>query len=190
MNKNEVSALVAVIMAAYPTQYMKFGHMEVKRLVEVWNMVLKDYPYRIGQEAVKLYLANDDKGFPPSPGQIVGCIAKIRKQPEDGLTESQAWALVYRAIGNSAYHAEEEFASLPPICAMAVGGPENLKAWGGIDAGSLPVIQSQFLRSYRQAVERKMEMEKMPMSVKEMIAGMKFDGRISEMRTGIEMEME
>lgn len=81
----------------------------------------------------------------------------------------EAWALVGRALRDSAYHAQERFDELPPLVKKAVGSPDNLRAWGTAENYSENVAQSQFIRSYQDVLKRKKEIAKLPSSVRQLI---------------------
>ena len=52
----------------------------------------------------------------------------------------------------------------------AVGNPSNLRQWSQTDVDSIEnVIQSNFLRTYRNVVKRAEEVQKMPSDIKAMI---------------------
>lgn len=85
--------------------------------------------------------------FPPTIADIRAKAVDLNGQKENGALE--AWALVYKAICNSAYNSEEEFAKLPVLCRKAVGRPENLKEWSLMDIATVQSVeQSHFIRSY------------------------------------------
>ena len=53
----------------------------------------------------------DTKGFPPTVGQIRANVAGRRTV--DLMGEGRAWELVYKALQNGYYGAEEEYNKLP-----------------------------------------------------------------------------
>ena len=169
MNKEETLKICFIIQAAYPQQYSNFGDRERRAIQEVWAAVLEDYDYHVVCAGVKAFIANDTKGFPPSPGQIIDCIYKLTEKPENKLNEGEAWRLAYRALCNGIYGAEKEFNKLPPLVQKAVGSPAVLSQWAQEDAQSLSVIQSNFERAFRMAQEHQREEAKMPESVKRLI---------------------
>ena len=166
MNKEETIKVCYIIQAAYPQQYYHFGDQERKAMQEVWRAILEDYDYRVVCAGVKAFIANDTKGFPPTPGQIIDSIHKLTEKPENKLTEGEAWQMAYRALCNGLYGAEKEFAKLPPIVQKAVGSPAVLQQWATDDVHSLSVIQSNFERAFRMAQERQREEAKLPSSVR------------------------
>ena len=81
----------------------------------------------------------------------------------------QAWGLVRKAINNSGYHSEEEFAKLPPLVQKAVGTPGQLKQWGMSDIESIETVaQSNFMRTNRAVAKREDEVSRMPKEIKQL----------------------
>ena len=71
--------------------------------------------------------------------------------------------MVSKALRNSTYHAEEEFAALPPVLQRTVGNPSNLKEWAGMEMDTVnSVIQSHVVRNYRVAVKSMRDDAKIP----------------------------
>ena len=92
---------------------------------------------------------------------------------EESMSELQAWALVQRALRNSGYNSEEEFAKLPEACQRAVGTAANLKEWALMDSDQVATIeQSHFIRNYRTSVQRMKEEARLPENVRMLIADM------------------
>lgn len=170
MNKDETLKICFILQSAYPQHYDRFGDHERRAMSEIWNAVLADYDYQTVCAGVKAYIANDVKGFPPSPGQIIDHIHKLTERPENRLTESQAWALVYKALCNGLYGAEKEFEKLPPIVQRAVGSPDVLRQWAQEE--NVSVTQSNFERAYRVTQDRHREEAKLPESVKALAIGL------------------
>ena len=75
-----------------------------------------------------------------------------------------AWQMVLKAMRNSIYHSEEEFAKLPPLVQKAVVSPAQLREWAmaeDIDGTWMNVTQSNFMRTYRAEMTRNREMKKL-----------------------------
>ena len=133
----------------------------------VWYELFKGDDYMAVQVAIQKYMSNNE--FPPTVAGIRKYLTQMTNA-ENEMTEGYAWSLVYKAICNSNYGAKEEFAKLPEVCQIAVGRPENLKEWAMLDTDSVgSVIQSQFLRSFRNAKKRQEEMAALPCHVRENI---------------------
>ncbi len=131
--------------------------------------MFKDDTYGLVSAAVKTFIASDEKGFPPHIGAIKAAIAKLT-QPE-ALTEAEAWNIVRRKM--SCYATRADFLSLPPVIQRAVGSASQLCQWAMTDMESLPVIQSNFMRSYRAALDAERQRAKIPKDVLAMMEGNK-----------------
>lgn len=81
--------LMAIIKAAYPEYYSQTN--DIRDAVNLWTELLaNDDPILIGK-AVKEFIKNDDKGFPPKIGQIREMAKTIRRQEaqEERMVEQQ-----------------------------------------------------------------------------------------------------
>ena len=115
---------------------------------------------------MKTFIVSDEKGFPPHIGAVKAAIAKLT-QPE-ALTEMEAWNLVRTKL--SAYATHEDFLELPEVIQRAVGSASQLCQWAMLDMESLPVIMSNFMRSYKAALTEQRERERIPKDVLALIA--------------------
>lgn len=163
MTREEVAKLIYVVKATYPRAFSSYTDTDTKNMLAAWHMVLGHYDYASASKGLRVYLANDTKGFPPSPGQVIDGIQKAKKPAESDMTELEAWALVRKAIGRAGYHAEEEYSKLPPLVKKAVGHPANLKEWALMDTGTVESVeQAQFIRNFRTVAARVWEEAKLP----------------------------
>jgi hypothetical protein len=131
--------------------------------------MFKDEAYGFVSAAVKTFIASDEKGFPPHIGAIKSASAKLT-QPE-ALTEIEAWNIVRRKM--SCYATRADFLSLPPVIQRAVGSASQLCQWAMTDMESLPVIQSNFMRSFRAAQAAEQQRERIPKDVLALMDGRK-----------------
>lgn len=168
MNKQELSKLLLTMMNLYGRQYPD-PETAIRAIGPSWHMVMSDIDYRDASAGLMWFARSDKKGFPPSPGQIIDCIDKAREaaNPGNHLDEGQAWSLVYRALRDSIYHAEEQFERLPPLIRRAIGSPSGLTQMA-IQEGDVSVIRGQFARSYREVIERERREQDMPQPMREM----------------------
>ena len=170
MTRGEIAKLIYVVKAAYPQPFARYTGQDLDNMVSAWQMVLEDYSYSVASEGLKVYLASDTKGFPPSPGQVIDCITKIITPPQEDITADEAWGYVHKAICNSGYNAAEEFDKLPDICKKVVVSPANLHEWAMMNNDELLTVEkSHFMRGFRAAEERRKEDAKIPSSVKKLI---------------------
>jgi hypothetical protein len=159
MTKTEVKKVIAVMMATYPN----YKPINVDIVVEVWTDMLGRYTYEQVNMALKAYILSDISGFAPSIGQIVEKLQLFIGNEE--LNEMAAWGLVLKAMRNSIYHSEEEFAKLPPVVQKAVVSPGQLREWAmaeDVDGTWMNVTQSNFMRTYRAELSQEKTLEKLP----------------------------
>lgn len=149
MTRIEFAQLAAGMKAIYaePT------FMTDDLAMDMWYRLLKDLPYELASKATEKYMSTISKT--PRPADIRAMAASIMEPEEQQISEVAAWQLVYKAISNSNYNAESEFAKLPPACQEAVGTPYMLKEWAQMDTETVQSVeQSHFIKSYRSVLER------------------------------------
>ena len=159
MTRDETIKILMVIQAAYPN----YKPQDKTIAVNVWSEMLVDIPYEKASMAVKAYIQSDKSGFAPSIGDIREKAQDIFAEEND-LNETAAWSLVWKAICNSGYHAEEEFAKLPPVVQRAVHSPAQLREWAlleNIDGKTITVLQSDFQRVFRMEQQKEKERRKL-----------------------------
>ena len=161
MNKLEIIKLLTTIQAAYPNY--KMADKEIT--INLWEDMLSEYTYQQVSTALKAYIMADTSGFAPSIGQLVDMARKI-KNP-NVLGELEAWGMVSKALRNGINGSKEEFDRLPHTVQKAIGNPEQLRHWAVTENETVEtVIQSNFIRAYRMALQNEQEVEKMPEDIK------------------------
>lgn len=167
MNRDETKKIIQVICASYPN----YHPADLGMTVDIWNDMLQDFDYNTVALALKAYIRSDTSGFAPSVGQLVGKLQTI-VQAESELSETEAWLLVSKALRNGYYGAEDEFNKLPDIIQKVVGSPTQLRNWSQTDMESIEnVVQSNFMRSYRNVLNRRKEIERIPANVRTLLIG-------------------
>ena len=183
MTREETIKIMSVLKVAYPNYYRDMKKNDAERTIDLWAEMFKDDSVEIVVAAVKAHIATDEKGFPPHIGAIKNAIVKLTKPPEMEMTEMEAWALVRRAIHGSYMEewsrkfwkgsddrrvsAQYEFDRLPPLLQRIVGGPEQLAEWNKVDDDTInTVIQSNFMRSFRERGAKEREYMALPSDVK------------------------
>ena len=148
MTHEGVKRLLMVMTSAYPN----FHPSNMAMTLDVWENILKDYNDSDVAQALKDYIINDTKGFAPAIGQIIENLHTDNNDPG----ELEAWGLVRKAIRNGTYGAEDEFRKLPDVVKKAVGSAGQIRDWAKMSLDSVDSVgQSNFLRSYRAALETK-----------------------------------
>lgn len=96
MNRQEVYKLLVMVKATWPMHFASFKTSDFESQGATWAFALSDYSYEECSAGLKLYMRNDVKGFPPSPGQIIDCIHKLKENPLKRQTAEEAWKSVFR----------------------------------------------------------------------------------------------
>ena len=162
MTREETKKIIMVIVASYPN----WKPMDLSLTVDAWHMMLSDYSYDEIAKSLKIFITTDRSGFAPNIGQLIANINVVDKLT--GMNEMEAWELVSRALRDSTYHAEERFAALPELIQKCVGSPSQLRNWGQTDLRSIEtVVQSNFLRTYREMKDRQNTINALPVGMKE-----------------------
>lgn len=168
MTDFEAADIIDLLKKFYPVFYTKRTDTELLEMAELWAIMFIDDDIRIVTAAVKAFIASDEKGFPPVPGQIRAKINLILDNGE--LTEAEAWGLIAKAIRNSAYHSREEFDKLPPILQKLVGSPNQLRDWANMPTETVhSVVASNVQRAFRTVSERERIYKALPPDVKELL---------------------
>ena len=138
-------------------------------MVDVWCDDLSEYTYEQVYTALKAYKATNTSGFAPNVGQLIEMIHGLNPENHNRMNEAEAWALVYKAICNSNYHAEEEFNKLPALVQKAVGSPDSLKSLAGSSDFNEEVEKSLFMRTYNTICKRAEEDKRLPEPIRQML---------------------
>jgi hypothetical protein len=156
MTKKEALRLMAIMTVAYPNYRLA----DIDFTATTWADMLPNYTYDQVEAALKAYILSENTGFPPSIGQINEKLVALSQS--DTPTPLEAWSLVRIAVRNSTYHADDEFAKLPPIIQSTVGNARNLEEWAKGQATQFEtVIHSNFLRSYSAEIAKQKECQKL-----------------------------
>ena len=158
MNAKEFGFLADAIKTYFPRDNV----LPTENAMRLWYEELKDIPYQLAHLALQKYVCTNK--FAPTIADIREQVAELSNQNYDGLNEIAAWSMVWKAICNSGYHSEEEFAKLPPVIQRAVHSPAQLREWAlleNIDGKTITVLQSDFQRAFRVEQQRERERSKL-----------------------------
>lgn len=176
MNRADVIGIMAILETAYPQYYSKRDNQQRMEAVNLWADLFADDPAPLVAAAVKTIIVSGG-AFPPSIGEIKNKMHDLSAPAE--LSETEAWALVSKAVRNGIYGYQKEFDQLPPTVQAAVGRPEQLKEWAVMPEDEVQsVVASNFMRGYKTVQRRERETAMIPESVKVLIdsAGQKMLG--------------
>ena len=148
MTRQEVVNLVRAITATYPS----FKSDNITDTVNAWFMFLEMHDYKAVLNALNSYVQNSGSDFAPTPSRLIEI---VRKNNSPEMSEMEAWSKVRKAINRATYYAQEEFEKLPADIQRALGTASCLRQWAQDENFNDSVVQSNFLRSYRQVIENK-----------------------------------
>lgn len=154
MTSKEFAQLASAIKTFFPRDNV----LPTPEAMGLWFDMLKDLDYASASMALKNHVASSR--FAPTVADIREKATALSKPQE--LNEMEAWALVSKALRNSAYHNVEEFEKLPPLVQKAVGQPSQLKAWATEEGFSEDVVSSNFIKCYRIVKNRSDEFSRLP----------------------------
>lgn len=182
MNKQETIKLIVGIKTIYPNSYNNMTTEEKNVLIDIWQDSLQDYAYENVYKSLKMYVNSNTSGFAPTPAHIIENLKTM--QPDNHLSESEAWDTYYKAICRSSYYAQEEYDKLPDEI-KKLTSPNQMRNLALSEGEALmSSIKASFCRDYRNNIENKKKIETMPMIEQEQIQHVLLG--ISE-RIGIEM---
>lgn len=168
MNKFETIGIMAILKEAYPMYYRDKTKEELNVSVSLWTEMFADDDINLVKAAVKSYIANDTKGYPPVIGQIKNSLYKL-SEPEQ-MSEVEAWGLVSKAVRNAYYNSVDEFNKLPPIIQKTIGSADRLREWSQLDIQTVQsVVSSNFMRSYKAKSQTEQEYKKLPSDIKQLL---------------------
>lgn len=169
MDREGVLMAMTVLRGAYPQFYRGISKKEADATVSLWEDMFRDDDLQIVLLAVKSLIDADEKGFPPTIGQVKAKMRLITGSSE--LTEAEAWAQVAAAVRNGIYGSKEEFEKLSPTMKRIVGSPSQLREWAMMDSETLhSVVASNFQRSYKAIATKEREIAKLPADVRSVVA--------------------
>ena len=168
MTVRETGRVMGALETAYPRYYAGIDNQRRAQAVAMWASAFEPDDVRLVAAAVRSFIATDDKGFPPVPGQIK---AKMRLIAGHGETsEAEAWDMVRKAVRNSVYDSAAEFEKLPPSVRKLVGRANQLREWALMDSDTFnSVVSSNFLKAYRVQTAREQEYSALPPDVRALV---------------------
>ena len=148
MNNIEATRIVAVIETNW-TPYKS-----TQAAIDLWASSFADEPFELVNAAVQALVQTDTSGFRPNVGQVREEMRNILYGRP--MTETEAWLAVKGCFHEAQEGAETlrgakaAWKKLPEDIQKLVT-PRQLMDWNGIETEQLDtVIQSNFMRSYRE----------------------------------------
>lgn len=171
MNRQETVSVLAVLRAAFPSFYKGMERKELEGIVNLWHDMFQGDDANVVAGAVKALVATKTTGYPPTIGEVKEHVRRLTRPRE--MTEQEAWAHISKALRNSLYGSEEEFAKLPPVLQSVVHDPRQLREWAMMDEATVQsVVASNVQRSYRTRVQQARDFEALPEDVKALSRGL------------------
>ena len=168
MTRQETGIIMDILTAAYPRFYAGTEAAEMRKTMALWAEMFAGDDVALVAAAVKSVIESDEKGFPPTIGQVKAKMRLLTGKAE--TTEQEAWNTVAAAIKNGLYGSEEEFAKFPKEIKRIVGSPAALREWARMDSATVhSVVASNFQRSYRALAAKAAEVAKLPPDVRKML---------------------
>lgn len=161
MTRDETKKIIMIITYTFPN----YKPQDLSMAVDIWNDMLSDYSYEQVSASLKAFIATDTSGFAPSVGQLIEKIHSLNPG-EKKMNANESWALVYKALCNSNYHAQEEFEKLPPLVQKAVGSADNLRSLASSSDFNEEVEKSLFTKTYNAICKREEENARLPESIR------------------------
>lgn len=168
MTERETRKIIAVMSATWVAAFSKMTASQIDNMVAVWNRQMAEYTYHQVSVGLDVFTATENKGFPPSPGQVIACI-KQTEPPAITETAMEAWAKLRKGIRNSGYHAKEEFEKLSEISQRAIGSPETMRDLALGPSRNVDIEQNHFIRTYNELKDRKEAYDRLPANVKKLV---------------------
>ena len=183
MTRDETLKILMTIQAAYPSYKVP----DKTVTANLWFRMLKDYTYIQVEAALDTYIRTNKSGFAPSIGEIIDILHLLFG--EEDANEFEAWELMWKAVKNSIYHADEEFSKLPIAIQKTAVSPARLKelATSQMNDISIGAEKSNFMRTYRSELAKQKEIRKMSPEVRA-LAGKSW--RAVEEKTGAAPQIE
>lgn len=165
MTRQETGVIMDILTTAYPRFYAGPDAPDMRKTISLWAEMFAHDDVALVAAAIKSVIEGDEKGFPPTIGQVKGKLRLLTRAKE--MTEAEAWEMVSSAVRNGLYGAAEEFEKFPPLVRRIVGSPNTLREWARMDTDTVhSVVASNFQRSYRTISQREREIKALPAEVR------------------------
>lgn len=160
MTEKGAARLIKTMQIYYPN----FKPQDEVKSAVAWAAAFRQEDFTEVEKALMAYVRNDRSGFAPSPGQLMQYINLIDKPVYDSPYD--AWAKVRKAISNSTWHSEEEFAKLPADIQEVIGSPSVLKTMASSESFNESVEESNFIKRYEVVKGRQQTVNNMPTEIR------------------------
>jgi hypothetical protein len=182
----ETLQILSVLRMAYPGYYAKLSESDAVSMAKLWSRMFADDLYQEVDAAVQILICSESE-FPPNIGQVKKQIASMKTDTDSAIS---AWNQVKSAMKFT--NCVQNFNALPELSRRVVGSPNQLKEWALMDPAQInTIVQSNFLKSYKEIEGNFRAQEALPASTQNLIElirkGMTLaDGKKDELETKAE----
>ena len=149
MTLNEVSELIDLLMDEYPNSYAKMTDMGLKKKIALWYDIFRNYDTKLVMDAVKKYIATNNTGFPPVPGNITELYYEF--MDHDDITDEEAWNMMHAVISDGIYNADEGFNNLPEAMQKALCSPDLIRNYAMYTPRDTQYAKRDIMEAYKKA---------------------------------------
>lgn len=168
MTREETKMIIKMLSSVYVNEFSKLTEDKVIQMIDVWTMLLEDEDANKIATVTKAYLKSNSNAFMPTPAMLINMAYELFTP--QGMTELEAWNIVYRAVCNSGYNAQREYDNLPQEI-KALCSPKQLIEWSQMDISTLnSVVASNFMRSFKVREKQRSDYAKLPNETKNLIS--------------------
>lgn len=167
MTRDETKMIIKMLSSVYINEFSKLTEEKVLNMIDVWTMLLEDEDANKIATVTKAYLKSNPNAFMPTPAMLIN-MAYEMFVPK-GMSEQEAWNIVFKAIQNSGYNASAEYEDLPQEIKPLVT-PSQLHEWAIDEHPNWNVTSSNFMRSFREREKQRKDFDKLPNETKVMIS--------------------
>ena len=148
MNREETLAVMSVLKAAYPSYYKGMTRREAEQVVGLWQELFRDDQAQAVALAVKRYIAQDSKGFPPHIGAIKQAVKDLpRAVGQYNERPGAEWAETLKKW--DALRARRRAAGLPATACEARAMGMNTAEYLAATEGELEALYGKQQRALR-----------------------------------------
>lgn len=152
MNRTETIQILAILKAAFPNAFKGMDADDREAMVILWQRMFANESYAEVAAAVDRLIKKREYGWTPSVGEVTAELSEGRKSQL--MSENDAWLLVRKAARNGNYHADKEFAKLPPAVQAVIGGPWAIKEFANFSDEQMSKEERTFKKAYKEELER------------------------------------
>lgn len=171
MTREQVAKVLFYLRAVYPAHFQKYSDNDFYAMVDAWSDTLVNEDYEQIMAGAKAFVVSDRAGFPPTVGQVLGCVQKATNAPIEKMTGAEMWDKVFKAAENLDWMTpEKEFNKLPRIAQKIVGSPASLKEIAAMPTTDVMIGErARFIHRFETYMEEEHEYEQIPAKVRDLI---------------------